>query len=74
MITGKGYFIWQISRTEGGNISAIANLASQSGFSHVLPKIADGRLEKFKDEAIAGHVLLVKGERSPLAELAANIL
>jgi PhoH-like ATPase len=31
-------------------------------------------VEKFKGEAIAGHVLLVKGERSPLAELAANIL
>ncbi len=31
-------------------------------------------VEKFKGEAIAGHVSLVKGERSPLAELAANIL
>jgi len=31
-------------------------------------------VEKFKAEAIAGHVLLMKGERSPLAELAANIL
>ena len=31
-------------------------------------------VEKFKGEAMAGHVLLVKGERSPLAELAANIL
>jgi PhoH-like ATPase len=31
-------------------------------------------VEKFKGESIAGHVLLVKGERSPLAELAANIL
>lgn len=31
-------------------------------------------VEKFKGEAIAGHVLLTKGERSPLAELAANIL
>ncbi|MBI5904311.1 MAG: PhoH family protein [Deltaproteobacteria bacterium] len=31
-------------------------------------------VEKFKGEAIAGHVMLVKGERSPLAELAANIL
>src|SRR4030067_1679714 len=30
--------------------------------------------EKFKGESIAGHVLLMKGERSPLAELAANIL
>jgi PhoH-like ATPase len=31
-------------------------------------------VEKFKGEAIAGHIMLVKGERSPLAELAANIL
>jgi len=31
-------------------------------------------VEKFKGQAIAGHVTLTKGERSPLAELAANIL
>ena len=31
-------------------------------------------VERFKGEAIAGHVSLLKGERSPLAELAANIL
>ena len=31
-------------------------------------------VEKFKAETLAGHVMLVKGERSPLAELAANIL
>jgi PhoH-like ATPase len=31
-------------------------------------------VEKFKGETISGHVLLAKGERSPLAELAANIL
>nr|WP_240338405.1 PhoH family protein [Peribacillus alkalitolerans] len=31
-------------------------------------------VEKFKDQAIAGHVKLVKGERSGLAQLAANIL
>jgi PhoH-like ATPase len=31
-------------------------------------------VEKFKGEPIAGHVSLQKGERSPLAELAANIL
>jgi len=31
-------------------------------------------VERFKGEAIAGHVTLIKGERSPLAELAANIL
>ena len=31
-------------------------------------------VERFKGEAISGHVTLMKGERSPLAELAANIL
>jgi PhoH-like ATPase len=31
-------------------------------------------VEKFKGEAIAGHVTLTKGERSCLAELAANLL
>lgn len=31
-------------------------------------------VEKFKHEPLAGHVTLAKGERSPLAELAANIL
>lgn len=40
--------------------------SSSNGLSHAV--------EKFKGEAMAGHVLLVKGERSPLAELAANLL
>jgi PhoH-like ATPase len=31
-------------------------------------------VERFKNEAIAGHVTLTKGERSALAELASNIL
>ncbi len=31
-------------------------------------------VERFKNEAIAGHVILTKGERSPLAELATQIL
>jgi len=31
-------------------------------------------VEKFKGEAMAGHVTLSKGERSPLAELASNVL
>jgi PhoH-like ATPase len=31
-------------------------------------------VERFKGEPIAGHVTLQKGERSPLAELAANVL
>lgn len=31
-------------------------------------------LEKFKDETVAGHIKLMKGERSGLAQLAADIL
>jgi PhoH-like ATPase len=31
-------------------------------------------VERFKDEPIAGHVTLTKGERSPLAEIASNLL
>jgi PhoH-like ATPase len=31
-------------------------------------------VERFKDQPIAGHITLTKGERSPLAELAANLL
>jgi len=31
-------------------------------------------VEKFKDQSISGHVKLIKGERSLLAQLAANIL
>ena len=37
-----------------------------NGLSHVV--------ERFKDKSLAGHVTLIRGERSPLAELAANIL
>jgi len=40
--------------------------SSSNGLAYVV--------EKFKGEAIAGHVTLTKGERSSLAELAANLL
>lgn len=39
---------------------------SSNGLSYVV--------EKFKDQALAGHVNLIKGERSPLAQLAAELL
>jgi hypothetical protein len=41
-LEGKGFFIWQIRYTENGSASAIANLAAQANYSHVLVKIADG--------------------------------
>jgi PhoH-like ATPase len=31
-------------------------------------------VEKFKDQKIAGHIRLIKGERSALAQLAADLL
>mgnify|MGYP003114695035 FL=1 len=31
-------------------------------------------VEKFKDQSIAGHITLIKGERSKLASIAAEIL
>ncbi|HHW01735.1 MAG TPA: PhoH family protein [Thermoanaerobacterales bacterium] len=39
---------------------------SSNGLSYVV--------EKFKDQPLAGHVNLIKGERSPLAQLAAELL
>jgi hypothetical protein len=42
MLNGKGYYIWQISRTESGNVTAIADLAVAANLKHVLIKIADG--------------------------------
>jgi PhoH-like ATPase len=40
--------------------------STNNGLVHVV--------NRFRGERIAGHVTLFKGERSPLAELAANLL
>ena len=40
---GKGYFIWKISDCERGDVDAIANLAQQASFTHLVIKIADGK-------------------------------
>jgi hypothetical protein len=42
MLAGKGFYLWKIPLTEGGNAEAIAGAAAQAGLSHVLIKIADG--------------------------------
>jgi len=39
---GKAYFIWRIPFCENGDVNAIANLAQQSGFTHLHIKVADG--------------------------------
>lgn len=40
--------------------------ATNNGLTYVV--------ERFKNQPIAGHITLIKGERSELAELAANLL
>lgn len=41
MLTGKGWFIWQVPRVAGGDPAAIAARAAEAGCSHVLIKIAE---------------------------------
>ena len=41
MLTGKGWFIWQVSRCEHGSAKAIADKAEAAGLSHVLIKVAE---------------------------------
>lgn len=42
ILTGKGYYIWQLAQCEGGDPERIAAKANAAGLSHVLIKIADG--------------------------------
>lgn len=39
---GKGFYVWQVARCEGGDPTAIARKAVSAGLSHVMIKIADG--------------------------------
>ena len=41
-LEGKGFCLWKISQSEGGDVDAIANVAQQAGLRHLLIKIADG--------------------------------
>lgn len=48
--SGKGYFIWNISQTEGGDIAAIVSSCQQAGVSWVAIKTSDG-IADFGDTA-----------------------
>lgn len=41
VLQGKGSWIWKIPQCEGGDANAIATVAQNCGFSHILIKIAD---------------------------------
>ncbi|MGH2522089.1 MAG: hypothetical protein ACRDH2_06255, partial [Anaerolineales bacterium] len=40
-LRGKGWYIWQIPRCEGGSPTGIANTAAAAGLTHVLIKVAE---------------------------------
>lgn len=42
-LNGKGIYLWQIGRVEGGDPAAIANMAAAANLTHVLIKVADGK-------------------------------
>ncbi len=42
MLRGKGIYIWQIPRIEGGDPQAVARVAKVANLSHVLVKFCDG--------------------------------
>ena len=50
-LAGKGMWIWQIPRCEGGDPDRIADVASASGFTHVVVKVANGILAYNVDRA-----------------------
>ena len=39
---GQGMWIWEVARSEGGDVAAIASRASSAGMSHVVVKAAHG--------------------------------
>ncbi len=41
VLSGKGMYLWIISRVEGGDPERIAEVAQQAGLTHVLIKVAD---------------------------------
>lgn len=41
-IHGKGFYLWKVKATEGGDPDAIARTAREAGLDHVLIKVADG--------------------------------
>jgi hypothetical protein len=43
-LLGKGFWIWQVLNTEGGNPETIANMAQEANLTHVPIKIADGTM------------------------------
>lgn len=63
-LKGKGFFIWQLSQTEGGNAQNIAAVAKAAGLTHVLLKIADGTATYLDPKGIGVTSTYVQAFRS----------
>ncbi len=53
MVQGKGFFIWQVHKCEGGDPAKIVQVARDAGLSHIAVKIADGAYS-FPDDPYEG--------------------
>lgn len=71
-LKGKGYFIWQIPRCDGGVPSRIAARAKDAGLSHVLIKIADGSTWPYNYDFDKG-VDLIPPVRDALKEIGVEV-
>lgn len=69
---GKGFYIWQIPRCDGGNPQAIARRAAAAGLSHVLIKIADGSNYPYNIDKTSGKDL-VPAVRDALREVGIQV-
>lgn len=56
ILSGKGMYLWIISRVEGGDPNRIAELAHQAGMTHVLIKVADRNYKYNVDSNGFDHV------------------
>ena len=57
-IAGKGMWIWQMQRTEGGNAAAIVRQAVSAGLSQLWVRIGDSRNGFYGDPILTGLVPL----------------
>ena len=60
MLTGKGTYIWQVRKCDGGETGRIVNHAQQAGLTHVLIKTAVGAAY-FAHDAAGNRTMMEDG-------------
>ena len=64
-LPGKGFYLWVLSRCEGGNATKILDRSDGAGGGHLLIKCADGAFEYNERSLIASVVLEAKDRGTP---------